>query len=425
MTKWRWLLLQFTRRLWVRASLFALLGVVAALLAIPARQFVPEALAGQIGAGAVDGILNILASSMLAVTTFSLSVMVGAFAAATSQVTPRATRLLMQDRSTQNALAAFIGSFLFSLVGIIALGTDLYGERGRVVLFAATLLVIVIVVITILRWIEHLSRLGRVGETTRRVEEAAAAALSDRRRRPFLGGRPMAEVAAPPGASLLFADRIGYVQHVDIEALASLARELGLEVGLLALPGSFVHPARALGWLPAGATAKQHCRFRAAVTVGGERSFDQDPRFGLVVLSEIASRALSPAVNDPGTAIDVIGRAVRLLGGWSETPSEEGASGSSAAVEPLPVRVPPLALTDLYHDFFGPLTRDAAGLLEVMTRLLKALSTLCELGDGAHRQAAAQLAGLALRRAAGGGLLPEDLKALRALAAPRLADDAP
>ena len=323
MSKWRWLLRQFTRRLWVRASLFALLGVAAALLAIPARHFVPEALAGQIGARAVDGILDILASSMLAVTTFSLSVMVAAFSAATSQVTPRATRLLMQDRSTQNALAAFIGSFLFSLVGIIALGTELYGERGRVVLFAATLLVIVLVIVTILRWIEHLSRLGRVGETTRRVEEAAGAALDERRQRPFLGGRPWHGETLPGGAVAVLPDRIGYVQHVDLGALAGLARDLKTEVGLLALPGSFVHPARPLGWLPAGAGEAEEERLRAAVTVEAERSFDQDPRFGLAVLSEIASRALSPAINDPGTAIDVIGRAVRLMAAWREAPPAE------------------------------------------------------------------------------------------------------
>ena len=38
----------------------------------------------------------------------------------------------------------------------------------------------------------------------------------------------------------------------------------------------------------------------ATFVIGGSRVFDQDPRFGLLVLSEIASRALSPAVNDPG-----------------------------------------------------------------------------------------------------------------------------
>jgi uncharacterized membrane protein len=48
------------------------------------------------------------------------------------------------------------------------------------------------------------------------------------------------------------------------------------------------------------------------------RYFHEDPRFGLITLSEIASRALSPAVNDPGTAIQIISSHVRLFSLWAE-----------------------------------------------------------------------------------------------------------
>jgi uncharacterized membrane protein len=53
------------------------------------------------------------------------------------------------------------------------------------------------------------------------------------------------------------------------------------------------------------------------------RSFAQDPRFCLSVMAEIACRALSPAVNDPGTAIDVIGRGVRILSAYAQNKSDE------------------------------------------------------------------------------------------------------
>src|SRR5690554_7197137 len=109
---------------------------------------------------------------MLAVTTFSLGVMTSAFGAATTNVTPRATKLLMEDRLTQNVLSTFIGAFLFSIVGIIVLKTGSYGERGRAVLFLITIVVIGLVVIQLLRWINHLISLGRVGTTIDRVEAA-------------------------------------------------------------------------------------------------------------------------------------------------------------------------------------------------------------------------------------------------------------
>ena len=130
---------------------------------------------------------------MLAVTTFSLSIMVTAYGSATTNVTPRATRLVVEDVTTQNVLATFIGSFLFSLVGIIALNMGAYGERGRVILFIVTLVVIALIIITLLRWIQHLTSLGRVGETTAKVEQAAIETFIARAKSPCLGGYPWLE----------------------------------------------------------------------------------------------------------------------------------------------------------------------------------------------------------------------------------------
>ncbi|WP_249744296.1 DUF2254 family protein, partial [Serratia marcescens] len=68
-----------------------------------------------------------------------------------------------------------------------------YGERGRVILFAVTLVVIALILITLLRWIQHLTSLGRVGETTARVERAAIEAFISRAQDPCLGGYPWLE----------------------------------------------------------------------------------------------------------------------------------------------------------------------------------------------------------------------------------------
>jgi uncharacterized membrane protein len=405
-TKWRWIALQFGRQLWVRASLFAVLGGVTALVAIVVEGIIPWDLPQDLGSDAVDRILDILATSMLSVTTFSLSVMVSAYSAATSSVTPRATKLLMQDTTTQNALATFLGSFLFSLVGIVTLSTGAYGERGRVVLFAVTIVVIVLIVVTMLRWIDHLSRLGRVGETTDRVEEAAAAALEQRRKRPALGGVIMTEV--PDGTRALAAREVGYVQYLDVTALEAVAKEVEGQIYVLAQPGAFVHPGKPLlaysGELDAD-------RLIGAFSIGKERSFDQDPRFGIAVLAEIASRALSPAVNDPGTAIDVIGRMVRLLAPWSG-PADDSEAGEPDC--PL-VHVAALSAADLFDDAFAAIARDGAGLVEVQLRLQKALAALATMGDGRLTPVALIHAEAALARAEAGSATKAEMALLESV----------
>jgi uncharacterized membrane protein len=391
--RWQWLLALVTRRLWFRATLISLLSVAAALLSVVVAPYLPFGISAKIGADSVESILTIIASSMLAVTTFSLSTMVSAYSAATSNVTPRATRLLIQDTTTQNVLGTFVGSFLYSLVALITLTTGAYGERGRVVLFVVTIAVVLLIVATLLRWIDYLLGFGRVGETTAKVEDAAAKALKHRHRNQYLGGSPLTRMnAVPPGASAVHTGRIGYVQHVDMAVLASAGKDVGAKVWVAATPGTFVDPSRPLAWVNADLPEEAQAAFREAFSVGEERTFDQDPRFCLSVLTEIASRALSPGINDPGTAIDVLGRAVRLLLIWTGKPEPE---------EPRfpDVFVPPIEPSEMFDDVFHPIARDGAGIVEVQIRLQKALVALARSGDARFRTEAIRHSSDALARA--------------------------
>jgi uncharacterized membrane protein len=400
-SRWHFELIEFSRKLWVRATFFSVLAVVSAILSAFLAPYLPEGIEARIGAGAVDSILNIIASSMLVVTTFSLSTMVAAYAASTNTVTPRATSLLMTDTTTQNALATFLGSFLFSLVGIIALAMGLYGDEGRVVLFVFTLLVVLLIVATLLRWIDYLSRLGRVNETTRTVEEAARKAMEERRDRPHLGATPLADIAAIPATARDIAgSEIGYVRHVDMERLCELAEEAEADIFIVALPGAFVHPARPLVRVTGeGIDAEA---VREAFTVGDERSFAQDPLFGLAVMAEIASRALSPALNDPGTAIDVLGRSVRLIAIWSEEPEEP-----PQVLYPR-VHAPGIPVADCLDHVFNPIGRDGAAMAEVQIRIMKSLRALAEIDPERFGPAVRRQVVTSWRRAAEKLTLEED-----------------
>lgn len=412
MSRWQWLFLQAARQLWVKASLIGLLGVAAALLALVVEKWIPWQLPDTIGADAVDSLLNIIASSMLAVTTFSLSVVTSAYGSAANGVTPRATRLVMEDRTTQNVLSTFIGSFLFAIVGIIVLRTGAYGDRGRFVLFIVTVAVIVLIVFALLRWIDHLTKLGRVGETTDRVEQAARIAIEDRLAMPFLGGVPFVDgvQGVPQTASAIESEQIGYVQHVDIAELNDLAERVSGSIYLLAVPGTFVYPKTALAHLVVGRLGEERqedilAEIAEAFTIGNERSFEQDPRFGLAVMSEIGSRALSPATNDPGTALDVIGRLTRLLCIWAQ------GSQNDEVKYPL-VYVKALDSDDLFEDAFMLIARDGAGLVEIQLRLQKALNALSKIGDDAFRAAAQRQAQLARKRAVQALSLEDDRERL-------------
>ena len=406
-SRFRWNLRLLLRKVWVRALGYGVLGVATALAALLVKPLLPPDLGTKIGADAVEQILGILASSMLAVTTFSLSIMVTAFGGATSNATPRAIELLKQDPTTQKVLATFLGAFLFALVGIVALKTGVYGDRGRLVLFVVTIGVLAMVVGTLLRWIAHLMDFGRLSDTLDRVEQAASEALHGRVEMPFLGGHPL-RGAVPISAPPLTADTTGYVQHVDMAQLSALADRAGRDMYLAALPGTFVHPAAPLLHM-ADLRDDLHEEARAAFSIGHCRTYDQDPRFGLIALTEAASRALSPAVNDPGTAIEVIGRLVRVLSEWDEPPETD--------IRWPRLHVPPIRSADLIDDAFRPIARDGAGLIEVQVRLHKALLALAGMAPAVFAQVAARASAEAMDRAASAGLLPSELDLLAGLSA--------
>jgi uncharacterized membrane protein len=396
------------QKIWLRVVAIACLSVLSAVLAQVLSPYVPTLVAIKTGSDSVSQILAILASSMLAVTTFSLSIAVTGFGTAAGTATPRATALLQEDTTTQNVLATFIGAFLFSLLGLIALNAQLYDKSGQVVLYLFTMAVVLLVVVALIRWTGHLMSFGRMDDTLDRVETAAINALHNRLENPYLGGCRL-EGPIPDACIEIPAAVTGYVEHVDLAILQAVAEDLKGEVYLDQIPGSFVVERGPLVHIRTdGISDEDIARLQSAFAIGKQRVFDEDPRFGLIVLSEIASRALSPAVNDPGTAISVLGRLVRILASWRER----------ADLEPdyALVHVCPVKPAEAIEDAFRPIARDGAGMIEVQIRLQKALLALRQSVPEAFEAQALELARYALGRAREAALPDRELALLDTLA---------
>jgi len=382
-----WQLRQISRKIWFRATFFALWSVAAALIAIAVGPFIPSDFSAKLGADAVGSILEILASSMLIVATFSLSTVISAYAAASSATTPRATELLMQDSTAQNALSTFVGAFLFSLVGIIGLESGVYGEEGHVVLFALTIALVIVIVGTFLRWVDVLSNFGRVPDAIERTARAASNAVKGLIEKPCLGGRSAED--APETEHEIVIERLGYVRFIDMAALQKVAEEAGGEIVVAAPPGAFLGGNRPVARATFGIGEKRGERIRAAFDVGDNRTFDQDPPYGVSALAEIGIKALSPGINDPETASRVIDRLVRVLSEW-------GNASRKVAPKYDRVYVPPLDSVDLFAVAFAQIALYGAADVRVGIRLQEGFASLIQVKDERCAEAARQQAKRAL-----------------------------
>ena len=213
---------------------------------------------------------------MLMMATFAVASMVSAYASASRTATPRSFSLIITDDVSQNALSAFIGAFIFSVVALVARMNGLYsGKASQFILFSLTIIVLVVIIITFIRWVDNIARLGRLEHTIDQVEAAAAEAIRKRQSAPRLGG--VAAFSPPDRSQAIFAKAIGYVQRVDTDVLQARAVEAQLRIVVAALPGTFCTPNRPVAWVIQEASSsvsdKDAEAIAATFVIGGSRVF--------------------------------------------------------------------------------------------------------------------------------------------------------
>ncbi|SIT09522.1 Uncharacterized membrane protein [Roseivivax lentus] len=396
-------------RLWIKPLGYAVMAVAATFVAEMADVLPFAQLAPDISFETLEKLLTVISASMLGVATFAVASMVSAYASASSSATPRAFVLVVSDGVSQTALSSFIGAFIFSIVGIIAVKVEYFDATGRFAMFLITLAVFAWVILTFVRWVDNIARLGRMGNTIEKVEAATRDAFAQWKPWAPLSARPASD-GAPSGTDL-HAETIGFIQHVDIAALQAWAEKHDSVVHLSALPGAFVTARRPLltAETPPGGSRPDMDGLHDAFVLAQRRSYTSDPRFGLIVMSEIGCRALSPAINDPGTAIDIAVRMAHLLRDWSVSPPEE----DRAAPEFDRVRVPALAPEDLLDDAFAAIIKDGVGSVELDIWVQKSLGLLVQEAAPELARTAASRARQALDRAESDLSFPPDIDRVR------------
>jgi uncharacterized membrane protein len=248
---------------------------------------------------AAEATLGAIASGIIALTGFVLT----------------AVTLVIQ--SVQNAsprLAGLLGFFEHALVLFGALtGTAVYAlvvlaqvHEDHVPRLSVTLAIAFVVVSTgfTLRTLAGLREVVTGGGLARAVGLRLHAVL-DGTWQPEETARPAGRRPPDPGA--LTAVRSGVVQRVDEAAIVAVAARHGVHVDCLTAVGSFVEPGTPLLRVtPRPVPADDARHLTRAVRLGPTRRVDHDPAYGLRLLVDVAIRALSPAVNDPTTAVQAL-----------------------------------------------------------------------------------------------------------------------
>jgi uncharacterized membrane protein len=258
-------------------------------------------------------------SALETVVTLNLSFLVFTFGSllvaiqvAGGQYTPRiiATTLL-RDNAIRFTVGYFVFTLLFAMRVLVKIGGEIVPQFNTFI--AVTLGLVSIVVFLYL--IDYAARFLRPVSIVQRVGDFGIAVIRsmypEATRRP----RPVESYhrTAVSDRTVTNRDRSGVVLAVDLQGLVEQARQAGGFIEFVPQVGDFVAEDEPLFQLYGGAGAIDDRQVRAAVALGTERTLDQDPTFAFRILVDIGIKALSPAINDPTTAVLAIDQLHRLL----------------------------------------------------------------------------------------------------------------
>ncbi|MFZ0614478.1 MAG: DUF2254 domain-containing protein [Desulfobacterales bacterium] len=270
--------------------------------------------------GGPDGartVLSVIAGSMITVAGVVFSITIVVLSLASSQFGPRLIRNFMNVKANQMVLGTFVATFIY---GILVLRTVDASAGAK---FVPSLSVSVAVVMSLLSlgvliyFINSVSESIQAQHIIARVRDDMDRAVKRIFPQKIGGGTdldgPVERDYEIPNtcdsvACQVRAERSGYLQALDGEALMKIAVEHNLLIHLGHRPGDFItrHGVLVTVWPGDVVDENLSKKIHANFIVGSERTLDQDVEFAISQLVEIAVRALSPGINDPITAITCI-----------------------------------------------------------------------------------------------------------------------
>ncbi|MGD0430148.1 MAG: DUF2254 domain-containing protein [Acetobacteraceae bacterium] len=266
-----------------------------------------------------QAILSVIATSIMTVVSIVFAILLMTLTLASMQFSPRILISFVRDRGTQWTLGIFLGTFSYCVAALPA-ARSLPQPFAPVATVAGAMLLALLCVGWLLFFIHHISQsisVNHIVDRIARETEQVIDALMPHPAVPHYRPAPTAFVSEEPEFPILN-EVSGYIRFIDTARLMHFARMHHLRVRVTRSVGHFV---------PAGVPLLMISRrsrldrdraveLTGAFDIGPMRTLQQDVEFGVIQIADIALRAISPAVNDPSTAISCIDQLTRILISW-------------------------------------------------------------------------------------------------------------
>ena len=316
-----------------------------------------------------------IAGSTIAFTGTVFSITIVALQLASTQFSPRVLRTFLRDRASQHCFGVFVATSLFSLMVLREVGGDRVEVPG--LSMTAAFLLVLASIFGFVFLVHHVAQSIRAVSIMEAV--AAESRASIRANFPASAGvdRGASVLPTAPPTQVLRLERgPGALLGIDEDDLVAVARRHDCTLELVPLVGDYLPSNVPLFRVHGGDGEVRPGELLRHVGIGPERTMYQDTAFGFRQLVDIAEKALSPAINDPTTAVQCIDRLHDLLRRLAVVPIEHGHHTDAEGRLRLVVRQP--SWDDFVHLAFDEIRHFGIGSLQIPRRLHAALLDLKE-----------------------------------------------
>ena len=261
-------------------------------------------------------ILAGIAASIMTVVSIVFAILLMTLTLASMQFSPRIIISFARDRVTQWTLGIFLGTFLYCMAGLPA-AHSLPQPFAPAATVTGAILLAIICVGLLLFFIHHISQAISVNHIVARIASETEVVIDDVM--PLPRGQFHLERSGRDDANgwdtPVLSNVSGYIRFVDAKRLLDLAISYHVKVHVVRRVGQFVPEGTPLlmVYKAERLSPENIDQFRGAFDMGPSRTLQQDIEFGVLQIVDIALKAISPAVNDPTTAISCVDQLSRLL----------------------------------------------------------------------------------------------------------------
>jgi uncharacterized membrane protein len=261
-------------------------------------------------------ILAGIAASIMTVVSIVFAILLMTLTLASMQFSPRIIVSFSRDRVTQWTLGIFLGTFSYCMAARPA-ARSLPHPFAPVATVLGAMLLALACVAWLLFFIHHISQAINVNQIVDRIASETEAMIDDMMPHPRRHTRMTDNDQINPSTweTPVFSDVSGYIRFIDTKQLVALTKAYRVKVHVLRRVGQFVPAGIPLMKVYKGERLSSAgiAELRGAFDFGPSRTLQQDVEFGVLQIVDIALKAISPAVNDPSTAISCVDQLSRVL----------------------------------------------------------------------------------------------------------------